>query len=184
MNKGGYPIILIGLSSIFFAYSYTGGPFPLSRMALGEFFAFIFFGPIPVWGSYYLQTHSTSYMPLIFGIIPGLIAMTLMGINNLRDYKSDKDASKKTIATIMGIKNMRSFCYYSAVASFLTCILLAKFTNYTYAMLGIIPFILLFKNFKSLLDCEITSELNNNLAKTGMYMFLQAICMSIGIILS
>ena len=97
MVRGGTPIIIIGFSSLFFAWAYTGGPFPLSYFGLGEIFAFIFFGPIAVYGTWYLQTLESGFPSLdvlYMGASVGLISAALMGVNNLRDidcllYTSD-----------------------------------------------------------------------------------------------
>ena len=53
---GGWPIVLIGLSSIAAGIAYTGGPYPLGYHGWGDMFVFIFFGLIAVPGTYYLQT--------------------------------------------------------------------------------------------------------------------------------
>jgi 1,4-dihydroxy-2-naphthoate octaprenyltransferase len=111
MSIAGLPIIIIGLSSLFCAWAYTGGPFPLSHFALGELFALLFFGPVAVWGTYYIQVlkfdHHDHLSVILWGISVGLIASALMGINNLRDIVQDKQAGKITIATLLGAKKMR-----------------------------------------------------------------------------
>ena len=52
---GGWPIVIIGLSSIVAGIAYTGGPYPLGYHGWGDMFVFIFFGLIAVPGTYYLQ---------------------------------------------------------------------------------------------------------------------------------
>ena len=43
-QERGWPIVLIGLPSLFLAYGYTGGPFPLAYRGMGELFVIVFFG--------------------------------------------------------------------------------------------------------------------------------------------
>ena len=100
--RGGEIILIIGLCSLFFAYTYTGGPFPLAYKGLGDVFVILFFGIIAVCGVYYLHTLTFSWSAFVGGVQVGLLATVLIAINNLRDVESDRLADKKTLAVRFG----------------------------------------------------------------------------------
>ncbi|NRA37747.1 MAG: 1,4-dihydroxy-2-naphthoate octaprenyltransferase, partial [Planctomycetes bacterium] len=68
---GGWPILALGIVSILCAYGYTGGPFPLAYIGLGDLFVFLFFGLFAVLGSGYMQI-AAAELPLISSGICGL----------------------------------------------------------------------------------------------------------------
>jgi len=100
--SGGWPIILIGLFSLLAGYAYTGGPFPLAYVGLGDLFVLIFFGWIAVSGVYYLNTGSLDTNALVAGSQVGLLATVLIAINNFRDHRTDEKVQKKTMAVRFG----------------------------------------------------------------------------------
>ena len=51
----GWPLVVIGLSSLAAGYLYTGGPYPLAYNGLGDVFVLVFFGFVAVGGTYYVQ---------------------------------------------------------------------------------------------------------------------------------
>jgi 1,4-dihydroxy-2-naphthoate octaprenyltransferase len=53
----GWIILAIGIPSLALAYGYTGGPFPLAYLGLGEVFVILFFGVIAVAGTVFVQTN-------------------------------------------------------------------------------------------------------------------------------
>ena len=95
---GGWPILIIGLLSIVSGYLYTAGPYPLGYNGWGDIFVFIFFGPVAVCGTYYLQSFNISSIPILYGICLGALSTCLLCVNNIRDVKNDKLAGKRTIA--------------------------------------------------------------------------------------
>jgi len=102
VTRGGLPILVIGLLCILSALAYSGGPYPIASNGLGEFFAFIFFGPVAVCGTYYVQTLHMGIRPLIASIPPGLLVAAIMLVNNLRDIPTDSKTGKRTLAVKMG----------------------------------------------------------------------------------
>ena len=118
---GGWPIAVIGLVSIFLAYGYTGGPFPLAYRGLGELFVLIFFGWIAVGGTYYLQTETFNTDAFVLGTQVGLYATVLIFINNLRDVEQDAKVGKKTLCVRLSWKKARWF----GVALLLSTVLLS-----------------------------------------------------------
>lgn len=179
MYQGGLPIVIIGISSIIMAYVYTGGPFPLSYYGLGEVLALIFFGPIPVWGTFYLLTNRLDLFPLAVGLIPGLIAMSLMGINNLRDHKNDKAKGKNTLATIFGIKFGKFIILFGVITATLIPVgLFLMFKERTFLVV-ILLFFINIKNWLRIYNGPIDQELNAVLARTGKFLFLSCIISAI-----
>lgn len=101
---GGFFISLLLSLSLLFAVAYTGGPFPLAYLGLGEIFVFLFFGLAAVSGTYYLQTGMLSLESLLAGVAPGALSTAILIVNNVRDIDEDRTANKKTLAVRFGLK--------------------------------------------------------------------------------
>lgn len=102
IQVGGWPILVVGAAAILAALAYTGGPKPFGYMGLGDLFVFLFFGPIAVCGTYYLQTFNLS-RDAIFASLPlGALITAILVVNNLRDIDSDRAAGKHTLAVRVG----------------------------------------------------------------------------------
>jgi 1,4-dihydroxy-2-naphthoate octaprenyltransferase len=100
----GWPVIAIGIPSLFLAYGYTGGPFPLAYRGLGEIFVILFFGLIAVTGTVFMQTGGWPHEALLLGGQIGLLSAVLISINNLRDREEDSGTGKRTLAVRLGPK--------------------------------------------------------------------------------
>ncbi|MEM7175149.1 MAG: 1,4-dihydroxy-2-naphthoate octaprenyltransferase [Chlamydiota bacterium] len=126
---GGYPIAILAIVAISCGFFYTGGPYPLAYLGLGDLFVFVFFGPVATAGTAYLQTGVFSSLAALAGIAPGLLATALLTANNLRDEASDRRAGKKTIPVRFGKKVGQVEYLCCLVGAALTPVLLVTVTT-------------------------------------------------------
>lgn len=98
----GWPILAIGLPSLYFSYGYTGGPLPLAYRGLGELFVILFFGLIAVAGSAFVQCGLWLPEAIVAGFQIGCLSTVLIAINNLRDMDEDRSTGKRTLAARFG----------------------------------------------------------------------------------
>lgn len=100
----GWPMVAIGLPSLFLAYGYTGGPFPLAYRGMGEIFVILFFGLIAVMGTVFVQTGGWPLEAVLLGGQLGLLSAVLISVNNFRDREGDAKVGKRTLAVRLGPK--------------------------------------------------------------------------------
>jgi len=99
---GGWPIVIIGLSSILAGVAYTGGPYPLGYHGLGDVFVMIFFGFVAVCGTVFVQTGAVPTLGWLASVPVGAIATAVLVVNNVRDRETDVKAGKRTLAVRLG----------------------------------------------------------------------------------
>lgn len=99
---GGWPILALGVVSIACGVLYTGGPFPLAYVGLGEVFVIAFFGVAAVAGTHVVQRGTLSSDAVVVGVALGLVASAILAVNNLRDRVGDARANKRTLVVRFG----------------------------------------------------------------------------------
>ena len=90
------PIIIIGAISVYFYTTH------LAKLMLGEIFAGLGLGTLPVLGSYFVQTGFYSLQALIASIPPGILTNNLLLLNEFPDYEADKKAGRKNFVIALG----------------------------------------------------------------------------------
>jgi 1,4-dihydroxy-2-naphthoate octaprenyltransferase len=178
--RAGWPILIIGISSILFGILYTTGPYPLSHHGLGDIFVIIFFGPVAVGGTYTIQTLECNWIVITSGLSPGLLSTAILTVNNLRDIHSDRKSGKNTLAVRLGEK----FARYE----YLCCIILATIIpfiiylfeqKHPYSLLTSITIFIALPIIRSVFVNKIDSRLNKALAQTASILLLYSIIFSI-----
>jgi len=96
------PILLIGLTSLLFAWLYTATDHSLSYLGIADIFVFLYYGVIASTGTTYLQTHTFSMISFWAGGVSGLISMCVLISNNLRDIEDDHAVGKRTFPVRFG----------------------------------------------------------------------------------
>lgn len=99
---GGWPILVIGVVSLVCAVAYTGGAYPLAYHGLGDVFVLVFFGPVAVAGTWWVQARTFETDLLVAGIGIGALITAILVVNNLRDRQTDQAAGKRTLAVRLG----------------------------------------------------------------------------------
>lgn len=115
--RAGWPLALVGLVSILCGFGYTASRFSLAYLGLGDLFVLVFFGPVAVAGTYYVQTLRSPWIAALAGLGPGFLSVGILVVNNLRDIQQDARAQKRTLAVRLGATFAR--------AEYLACVLLA-----------------------------------------------------------
>ena len=101
--------LIIGFFSILSALFYTLGHRPYGYKGWGDFFAFLFFGPIAVIGTYYLQAQSIDFRSILPSIGMGLLSAMILNVNNMRDIENDARSNKRTIAVRLGLGHAKVY---------------------------------------------------------------------------
>jgi 1,4-dihydroxy-2-naphthoate octaprenyltransferase len=104
----GWELLLVGAASILAGVLYTGGPRPYGYEGLGEVFVFLFFGLVAVTGSYFAQVEELTWEAFVLAVPVGLLAASILVVNNVRDLETDRRAGKRTLAVRLGRSRARS----------------------------------------------------------------------------
>ncbi len=178
---GGLVIAFALALSLLLAVIYTGGPFPLAYLGLGELFVFLFFGLVAVTGTYYLQTGHFSLSALLAGIAPGALSTAILIVNNVRDIDEDRQANKKTLAVRFGRTFGKLEYLFVILLSLLP--LLCFYRQHPFCLLALFILIPAIPSLKTMMGHRNHLELNSLFAKTGQLLWLYTLLFCVGLML-
>ena len=168
--------LIVGFFSLLSALFYTLGHRPYGYKGWGDFFAFLFFGPIAVIGTYYLQAQSIDLRSVFPSIGMGLLSAMILNVNNMRDIDNDAISGKRTIAVRLGLKHAKVYhtiLMLTMFASFLIYSFVYASTplyRFVYVIVYLFQFVLLSQIFK-----RDGRNLDPYLRKTALSAFLLSI---------
>jgi len=181
VSRGGWPVVIIGLSSILFGVLYTAGPLALGYIGIADLFVLIFFGPVALGGTYYVQTLNISWPIIIAGLPFGMISVAILVVNNLRDIDTDKKGGKRTLAVRYG----RTFARYQYMtmlmgAAIIPIAMTAAGQAGTFLPLAALYLIFARSPIKTVFTIIDGETLNKTLAATGRLLIIYGLLFSIG----
>lgn len=179
--RAGWPILIIGILSILSGIFYTAGSRPLGYMGLGELFALVFFGPVAVGGTYYVQALQINGAVIAAGLAPGFLSVAILAVNNLRDIDTDRRVGKNTLAVRFGRSFALSEYLFSIIAAGLTPVLVYVLTNErAWSLLSITVLFGAIPVVKTVFTKQDGPSLNAALASTGKLLFIYSALFAIG----
>ncbi|MBQ2188935.1 MAG: 1,4-dihydroxy-2-naphthoate octaprenyltransferase [Bacteroidales bacterium] len=123
---GGWILLPFGIVIMLCAVAYSGGPFPLSRHALGDVAVLLFYGIAPVVLTFFIQTGYVNWQIIIAGLAIGVVVDNLLIVNNYRDAENDAKNGKKTTVTMFGKTFMRYLFYLNPIIAIILIYLVFK----------------------------------------------------------
>jgi len=120
--SGGVIVYILGLVGLLGAYFYSATTRPLSAIALGELIGFLIYGPFITLGAYTVETGTISHEALIYSVPVGLLAATVIHLNNMRDIEGDIQSGRRTIASLLGLRWSRAWCATLLLGAYLVII--------------------------------------------------------------
>lgn len=109
-------ILALGLVGVLGGFFWTAPPVRFCYRCIGEPYIFTLFGPLPVFGTYFLQTFRIDWLPLAPGVIIGLIIAMVAEVNSFPDREADAAVKKRTFVVRYGIRAGVWF-YRAAIAA-------------------------------------------------------------------
>lgn len=98
----GWIILLLGVLGAGLVFGYTRSGFCFKYAGLGDSAIFIAFGVLPVFGTYWVQTQTFSWLPIMWSLPLVSFTVGILHANNWRDISSDTIKTCRTMASILG----------------------------------------------------------------------------------
>lgn len=134
----GLPVLLMAALGTFIVFFYTSPPFRLNYRGVGESSLFIAFGPMIVFGVYYVITRQFSWEPVLLGIPLGIFTMNVGLVSNTFDYEDDIKSAKKTFPVRFGQANAVKLLNWGTIVAFTVVITGAIFKEVSLLSLTIL----------------------------------------------
>lgn len=175
----GIELLVTGVLCIIFAFLYTYG---LSYMGMGDLLVLLFFGLIPVCGTYYIQAHQITTPAILLGFIAGISIDALLVINNYRDREQDLISGKRTIIVWGGERFGRYLYLLIGLVSATMCIFFGYLLDGCLLYFQIAAYVYLALHISSWMQMNIIRSgkaLNKILGLTSRNMFLFALLLAV-----
>jgi 1,4-dihydroxy-2-naphthoate octaprenyltransferase len=177
--------LAFGIVALVAAYRYTAGSNPYGYAGLGDVAVFLFFGILPVAGTYFLNAHQLNSEIFLPAVSIGLFSTGVLNLNNMRDIENDRNSGKHTVVVRMGSANSRVYHTSLIVIGWLTAIffVVLRFQS-IYQVLFILTLPLFINDLIQINRIQEPRELDPFLKKLSIATLLFTLLWAIGIILT
>ena len=172
-------LIVVGLACVAAAWLYTGGKHPYGYLGLGEVFVFVFFGLVPVIGTFYVQALTVTASSVIAGCGVGFLSCAILVTNNLRDIPGDTESGKRTLAVRLGDRRTRILYLVLIIAAAVSVVVLTLIYSKS-AVLALASFALAVTPVRIVMSGAKGRELIAALKGTGTLLLIFGIVLGIG----
>lgn len=169
---GGVTLIALGIICIIFAFLYST---LMSYHGMGDLLVWVFFGFVPVIGTYYVQAGTITLDVWLLSAACGLCVDTLLVLNNYRDRETDRETGKRTIVVIFG-ERFGSLAYLlQGIAAYLCVAFLSLNGNLWLAILPAFYLLPHYLTWRKMVQINRGKELNRILGFTSRNMLTFAL---------
>lgn len=123
-----WPLVALIVFGALSAYFYTAPPFAFKNRGFGDIQVMLSFALLMVFGAFYVQTETLSWLPVIAALPIGLLVVDILHINNLRDLATDRAAGITTIAIALGAAGAKRLHHVYVAAAYATTVVLVAFS--------------------------------------------------------
>lgn len=177
---GGWVLVGIGLACVVFAFLYTT---LLSYMGCGDVLVWVFFGLVPVCGTYYVQAQMLTPAVWWLAVACGLVIDTLLVLNNYRDREQDAQSGKRTLIVALGERFGSMFYLLQGVAGYACVATLAIYGHTWAAVLPALYLVPHFMTWRTMTTIRYGRELNRVLGLTSRNMLIFAVLTVLALIM-
>ena len=177
---GGWVLVGIGLACVVFAFLYTT---LLSYMGCGDVLVWVFFGLVPVCGTYYVQAQMLTPAVWWLAVACGLVIDTLLVLNNYRDREQDAQSGKRTLIVALGERFGSMFYLLQGVAGYACVAALAIYGHTWAAVLPALYLVPHFMTWRTMTTIRYGRELNRVLGLTSRNMLIFAVLTVLALIM-
>lgn len=181
---GGVELIAVGVICVLFAFFYTAGPYPLSYNGWGDVLVLVFFGFVPVGGTYYVQAQGLSVHVITVSLISGLLIDTLLMVNNYRDREADLASGKRTVVVRFGEAFGRYAYLLLGLAACLLCLGFLPEGRWWAALLPQLYLVPHVATWHRMSKIRTGKKLNSILGETSRNMLLMGVLLAAGMLMS
>ena len=181
VSQSGWWLVAVGAACVVFAILYTT---LLSYLGLGDLLVLVFFGIVPVNSTYYLQAGILTPEVVLCSFACGIVVDTLLVLNNFRDRDSDRRTGKRTIVVMFGERFGRLLYLLLGICAYLLVVPLVFMEMWPAAVITLPYLVIHTRTWREMVRIDHGRELNVILGKTSRNMFVFALLLSAGILLS